>query len=453
MLLKYQALEDPDSAGQVFSAFSVILDTFIQPFSLNILISLIVLVVLLFLSAMISGSEIGFFSLGPQHNDKLKDSQTRTSNLILKLLERPNRLLATILIANNFVNVAIVILSTYIASEWFNLVSYPVLAFVVQVIVITALILLLGEILPKMYASVYPVRFSHAMAGVLNILIKTFYPFSSLLVRSTSFLNSRLARRTYGMSRSELSDAIELTAGEDTPEEGKKILKGIVKFGDIEVKEIMHSRMDVIALDVDASFDDVMNVIVESGFSRIPVFEESFDHIQGILYVKDLLPHLDKEAKFKWQDLLRDAFFVPENKKINDLLQEFQEKKIHLAIVVDEYGGTSGIITLEDVLEEIVGEITDESDSGLEEFKYQRIDENNYIFEGKFTINDFCKIIDENDDIFDEVKGDSDSLAGLMLELLGKLPEKDDEISFNNYTFKAIDVDLKRIRRIRVTIK
>jgi len=401
---------------------------------------------------MISGSEIGFFSLGPQHNDKLKDSQTRTSNLILKLLERPNRLLATILIANNFVNVAIVILSTFIAAEWFNLASYPVFAFVMQVIVITALILLLGEILPKMYASVYPVRFSHAMAGVLNVLVKVFYPLSSILVRSTSFLNKRLARRTYGMSRSELSDAIELTAGEDTPEEGKKILIGIVKFGDIEVKEIMRSRMDVVALDMGAPFDDVMNVIVESGFSRIPVFEESFDHIKGILYVKDLLPHLEKGSTFNWQGLLRDAFFVPENKKINDLLQEFQEKKIHLAIVVDEYGGTSGIITLEDVLEEIVGEITDESDSGTEEFKYQRIDENNYIFEGKMTINDFCKIVDENDDIFDEVKGDSDSLAGLMLELLGKLPQKDDKIDFKNYTFKAIDVDLKRIRRIKVTI-
>jgi len=407
---------------------------------------------LLFVSAMISGSEIGFFSLGPQHIDKLGDSQSRTSKLILKLLERPNRLLATILIANNFVNVAIVILSTFIAAEWFNLASYPVFAFVMQVIVITALILLLGEILPKMYASVYPVRFSHAMAGVLNVLVKVFYPLSSILVRSTSFLNKRLARRTYGMSRSELSDAIELTAGEDTPEEGKKILIGIVKFGDIEVKEIMRSRMDVVALDMGAPFDDVMNVIVESGFSRIPVFEESFDHIKGILYVKDLLPHLEKEATFNWQGLLRDAFFVPENKKINDLLQEFQEKKIHLAIVVDEYGGTSGIITLEDVLEEIVGEITDESDSGTEEFKYQRIDENNYIFEGKMTINDFCKIVDENDDIFDEVKGDSDSLAGLMLELLGKLPQKDDKIDFKNYTFKAIDVDLKRIRRIKVTI-
>jgi len=453
MILKYQALEDPDSAGQAFSAFSVILDSFIQPFSLSILISLIVLLILLFFSAMISGSESGFFALGPQHLDKLRDSSTKTSKLILRLLERPNRLLATILIANNFVNVAIVILSTFIAAEWFNLTSFPVLAFVVQVIIITALILLFGEILPKMYASVHPVGFSLSMAGVLNALIKVFYPFSSLLVRSTSFLNSRLTRRTYGMSRSELSDAIELTAGEDTPEEGKKILKGIVKFGDIEVKEIMRSRVDVIALELEASYPEVLKVIVESGFSRIPVYKESFDQIQGILYVKDLLPHLEKQEDFKWKQLLRDAFFVPENKKINDLLQEFQEKKIHLAVVVDEYGGTSGIITLEDVLEEIVGEITDESDSGTEEFIYEKIDDGNYIFEGKTTINDFCKIVEEDDDIFDAVKGDSDSLAGLMLELIGKIPEKNDEVRFKDYIFKATEVDLKRIRRIKVTIK
>ena len=445
-------MEEADSGGHLYNAFTVILDAFIQPFSFTILISLVVLFVLLFFSAMISGSEIGFYSLGPQHLDKLNDSTSRSAKLILKLLERPKRLLATILIANNFVNVAIVILSTFIAAEWFNLASFPILAFVVQVIVITALILLLGEIMPKMYASVYPVRFSKGMAGVLNFLIKIFYPFSSLLVRSTSFLDNKLAQKGHGMSRSELSDAIELTAGEDTPEEGKKILQGIVKFGDIEVKEIMRSRVDVVALDIDAAFTEVMEVIVESGFSRIPIYKESFDQIQGILYVKDLLPHLEKTEQFKWQHLIRDAFFVPENKKINDLLQEFQEKKIHLAIVVDEYGGTSGIITLEDVLEEIVGEITDESDSGTEEFMFEKIDDYTYIFEGKTTINDFCKIVEEDDDLFDEVKGDSDSLAGLILELEGKIPGKGDESSFMNYTFKIEEVDLRRIKRIRVSI-
>jgi gliding motility-associated protein GldE len=286
----------------------------------------------------------------------------------------------------------------------------------------------------------------------LRILIQIFYPFSSILVRSTSFLDKRIARRSPGISRSELSDAIDITAGESTPEEEKKILKGIVKFGDIEVKEIMHSRVDVVALDLEVSFAEVLEVIVESGFSRIPVYKESFDNIQGILYVKDLLPHIEKSTTFNWHNLIRDAFFVPENKKINDLLQEFQERKIHLAIVVDEYGGTSGIVTLEDVLEEIVGEITDESDSGTEEFVYEKIDDQTYMFEGKTTINDFCKIIEVDDDIFDEVKGESDSLAGLILELEGKIPEKGDETSFLNYTFKTVDVDLKRIKRIKVMI-
>ncbi len=446
-------MEVPDPADSLYLAFTVILDAFIQPFSFTILVSLLVLIVLLFFSAMISGSEIGFFSLGPQHLDRLRESTSKRNKLILKLLERPKRLLATILIANNFVNVAIVILSTFIVSLWFNLASYLILSFVIQVVVITALILLLGEILPKMYASVYPERFSRIMGGPLKVLINIFYPFSSLLVKSTAFLENKLERKSHIMSRSELSDAIELTAGESTPEEGKKILQGIVKFGDIEVKEIMRSRVDVIALEIEAAFTEVMEVIVESGFSRVPVYEESFDNIRGILYVKDLLPHLEKSEEFDWQNLIRDAFFVPENKKINDLLQEFQEKKIHLAIVVDEYGGTSGIVSLEDVLEEIVGEITDESDSGTEEFMFEKIDDRTYIFEGKMTINDFCKIVEEDDDIFDEVKGDSDSLAGLILELEGKIPKKNEETAFRNYVFIAVEVDLKRIKRVMVKIK
>jgi gliding motility-associated protein GldE len=368
------------------------------------------------------------------------------------LLEKPKRLLATILIVNNFINVAIVILSSYIVTLWFNLENSIVLAFIIQVIVVTALILLFGEILPKMYASVHPVKFARTMARVLSVLIRFFYPFSSILVRSTSFLDRRIAKRGRGISRSDLSDAIEITAGESTPDEGKKILKGIVKFGDIEVKEIMRSRVDVIALDLGATFMEVMQEIVNSGFSRIPIYKESFDDIQGILYVKDLLPHLEQGNSFNWHQLLRDAFFVPENKKINDLLQEFQEKKIHMAVVVDEYGGTSGIITLEDVLEEIVGEITDESDSGTEEFVYKKIDSNNFIFEGKTTINDFCKIIEVDDNIFDEVKGESDSLAGLILELEGMIPEKGTETRFDNYTFITEEVDLKRIKLIKVHI-
>lgn len=445
-------MDESESAQSMLDASLLLLDAFVQPFSVSILIALLVMIILLFFSAMISGSEIGFFSLSPQHLSKLEEEKSNSGRLILRLIESPKRLLATILIANNFINVAIVILSSYIVTLWFNLENSIVLAFVIQVIVVTALILLLGEILPKMYASVHPMKFSRIMSRVLNVLIKVFYPFSSILVRSTSFLDRRIAKQSRKISRSELSDAIEITAGESTPEEGKKILKGIVKFGDIEVKEIMRSRVDVIALDLEATFAEVLKEIVESGFSRIPIYKESFDDIQGILYVKDLLPHLEQGDSFNWHKLLRDAFFVPENKKINDLLQEFQEKKIHMAIVVDEYGGTSGIITLEDVLEEIVGEITDESDSGTEEFVYKKIDDQNYIFEGKTTINDFCKIIEVDDSIFDEVKGESDSLAGIILELEGMIPEKGKETHFQDYTFTTEDVDLKRIKLIKVNI-
>lgn len=445
-------MDEPASAESFFNACVILLDAFVQPFSVPILIALLVMIILLFFSAMISGSETGFFSLTPQHLRMLEEEKSGKGRLILKLLERPKRLLATILIANNFVNVAIIILSSYIVNLLFNLAIFPVLAFIIQVVVITALILLLGEIMPKMYASVYPVRFSKGMAEGLRFLIQLFHPVSTILVRSTSFLDKRIARTGHTLSRSELSDAIDITAGESTPEEGKKILKGIVKFGDIDVKEIMRSRVDVVALDIETLFYDVLTVIVESGFSRIPIYKESFDNIQGILYVKDLLSHLNESTTYHWHTLLKDAFFVPENKKINDLLQEFQEKKIHMAIVVDEYGGTSGIVTLEDVLEEIVGEITDESDSGTEEFVYEKIDDHNFIFEGKTTINDFCKIIEEDDDIFNEVKGESDSLAGLILELEGKIPEKGDETNFLNYTFKIVEVNLKRIKRIKVTI-
>jgi len=444
-------LEDPDPADSLIAASSLNPDALMYPFSTAILVSLLAMMVLLFFSAMISGSEIGFFSLGPQHLSKLREHGK--GNLIMKLLEKPKRLLATILIANNFVNVAIVVLSTYIVTLWFNLESFPLLAFLIQVVAVTTLILLLGEILPKMYASVHPMRFAGTMAGPVYLLVRLFYPFSTLIVRSTSFLDRKISNKGHPISRSELSDAIEITAGETTPEEGKKILQGIVKFGDTEVKEIMRSRVDVVAIDIDDNFREVLETIVESGFSRIPVYKESFDNIQGVLYVKDLLPHVDKKAQFKWQKLIRDAFFVPENKKINNLLQEFQEKKIHLAIVVDEYGGTSGIITLEDVLEEIVGEITDESDMGVEEFVYEQIDDNTYIFEGKTTINDFCRILGLEDDLFDSVKGDADSLAGLILELEGKIPGQGEETTFRNFVFRVIEVDPKRIKRIRVSIK
>ncbi|MBE9481533.1 MAG: gliding motility-associated protein GldE [Bacteroidetes bacterium] len=408
---------------------------------------------LLFFSAMISGTEIAFFSLTPAQLNEIKTSTAKKNILIIRLLESPKRLLATILIANNFINVAIVIFSTYITTKLFNLTDFPVLAFVIQVIVITALILFIGEIMPKIYATQFSVRFAKIMAIPLQILIKIFYPLSSVLVRSTSVIDKRLSKRKYQISMNELSDAIDITSGEDVAGENTKILKGIVKFGDIEVKEIMKSRTDVTAIDTEINFKKLLEIILESGYSRIPAYDETFDNIKGILYIKDLLPHLGKDKNFKWQDLLRPAFYVPENKKINDLLKEFQEKKIHLAIVVDEYGGTSGIVTLEDILEEIVGDISDEFDIEDDEFSYKKLDDNNYIFEGKTTLIDFCKIIKVDYDIFDEVKGDPDSLAGVILELEGKIPDKDTSVTFRDFIFKIISVDKRRIKQIKVTIK
>jgi len=424
-----------------------------DPDSTSLVLSLAVMVLLLLFSAMISGSEVAFFSLNPSQLKDVEESQSRRSKLILALMGKPKRLLATILISNNFINVAIVVLSVFITNGLIYQIQYPLIAFLIQIVVVTALILLFGEIIPKMYAATRAVKFATIMVMPLNALVKFFSPLSLILVRSTSFIDKQMAGKGVDISISDLSEAIEITSDETTPEDEKKILKGIVKFGDIEVSEIMKSRVDVIAVEMNEGFDEIMEKILTSGFSRIPVYEESFDQIKGILYVKDLLPYLDEKEGFKWNTLIRDAFFVPENKKISDLLKEFQEKKIHMAIIVDEYGGTSGLVTLEDIIEEIVGDISDEFDSHDEEIDYTRINDNNFIFEGKTTINDFCKIIGIEDEIFDEVKGDSDSLAGLILELEGKIPEKDITINFQNFDFTIKEVDDRRIQRIHVSIK
>lgn len=445
-------MEDPDIESYLTIVF-YLLGSIIKSFTFGTVINFLIVFLLLLFSAMISGTEIAFFSLTPAQLDEIKTSTAKKDILIIRLLESPKRLLATILITNNFINVAIVIFSTYITTTLFNLTDFPVLAFVIQVIVITALILFIGEIMPKIYATQFSVRFAKIMAIPLQILIKIFYPLSSVLVKSTSVIGKQLSKRKLQISMNELSEAIDITSDEDVAGENTKILKGIVKFGDIEVKEIMKSRMDVTAIDTKIIFKKLLEIILESGYSRIPAYEESFDNIKGILYIKDLLPHLGKDNNFKWQDLLRPAFYVPENKKISDLLKEFQEKKIHLAIVVDEYGGTSGIITLEDILEEIVGDISDEFDIEDDEFSYKKLDDNNYIFEGKTTLIDFCKIVKGDPEIFDEVKGDPDSLAGVILELEGKIPDKDTSIAFHDFIFKIISVDKRRIKQIKVSIK
>ncbi|MBI9036497.1 MAG: gliding motility-associated protein GldE [Bacteroidales bacterium] len=410
------------------------------------------MVLLLFCSAMISGSEIAFFSLSPSQLEHLYSESSKKNKQIIQLFEKPKRLLATILISNNFVNVAIVILSTFITNSLFSFSEYSIITFVFQVVIVTSLILLFGEIIPKIYATQYPLKFAYLMVKPILILRSFFYPISSLLVNSTNLIDKRIKRKSHNISMSELSKAIDITSDETTPDEEKKMLKGVVKFGDIGVKEIMKARVDVTAIDNITKFDNLIETIISSGYSRIPVFSETFDNIKGILYAKDLLPHLKENKDFQWQSLVRKAFFVPESKMINDLLHEFQEKKIHLAIVVDEYGGVSGIVTLEDIIEEIVGEINDEFDYSKDENINSKLDENNFIFEGKTLLNDFCKITGIDSKTFEEIKGESDTLAGLILEIEGEIPQKSSIIKFQNFIFEIEAVDNRRIQQIKVKI-
>jgi gliding motility-associated protein GldE len=444
-------LEDPEPYTSILFLLSVL-----KPVEVPAVIGLVSLLLLIIGSALISGSEVAYFSLNPNQLHDLKSEQSSISKMIIRHLERSNYLLATILISNNFINVAIVILSTYLTGELFD---FEQLAWwvvvLIQVVAVTSLILIFGEIMPKMLATQQPVGFARFMARPLELLYRLFYQISTVLVKSTTLIERRLSnRKNENLTRDELSEAIEIAVeeGVDSVDE-KQILKGIVKFGDIDTKEIMRSRVDVTAVDKDTTFTELVRIIVDSGYSRIPVYEESFDNVLGILYVKDLIPHLTQEDDFGWVKLVRPAFFVPENKAINDLLKDFQNKKIHMAIVVDEYGGTSGIITLEDVLEEIVGEISDEFDQEEDAIDYEKVSANKYLFEGKTTINDFCKLLKIDDRIFDEVKGESDTLAGLILESLGEIPTEGEFVKQSNFIFKVNRADTRRIIKVEVEIE
>ena len=421
-----------------------------QPFELNYAILILVLLVLLMASALVSGSEIAFFSLNSSDVESLEPDNPASYKKLSELLDHPKTLLATILISNNFINVGIVILSSYLTNQLFDFSAQPALGFLIQVVVITFLILLFGEVLPKVYATRNSLAFSSFMSGPMRTLRSLFLPVSRILVRSTTFIERRLKGSAQNLSVDDLSQALELTTDESTSRDEQKILEGIVKFGSTNVRQIMKPRMDVVSLDYTWDYEKVMSVILDSGYSRIPVYEENFDKIKGVLYIKDLLPHIGKERNFAWQDLLWEPFYVPENKKIDDLLQEFQHKKIHLAIVVDEFGGTSGIITLEDVIEEIVGEISDEFDD--EELVYSKLDEHNYVFEGKIHLTDFIKILDIDDEQFTAASGDSDTLAGFLLEVAGKFPATNEVIDFEGFLFKVESKDGRRIKRIKVTL-
>jgi putative hemolysin len=420
------------------------------PFTTGVVISLVVIVILLLFSALISASEVAYFSLSPSEKQKITGRSTKKNNYTFKNLESPEQLLATVLVANNFVNVGVVILSSFTIDSLIDFSNEPILGFVFQVIIISFIILLIGEIIPKVYATKHALKFARFISLPLFYLIKLLRPFNSLLIFSTSFVNKRIHSNNQHISVDQLSQALELTSQLELKED-QEILKGIVKFGNKSVVEIMCSRVDVVSADIKDSYTKIMKMITETGFSRIPVYSDTFDNIKGILYIKDILPHIHKGTTFRWQSIIRPPFYVPETKKIDDLLEDFQKNKVHMAIVVDEYGGTSGIVTLEDVLEEIVGEITDEFDE--EEKFYTKISENKYVFDGKTLLNDFYKVIGMDEALFDDVKGEADTLAGLILELKGEIPVKNDIIYCKNFVFSIEAVDNRRIKQIKVEIK
>ncbi|MFV0554771.1 MAG: gliding motility-associated protein GldE [Mangrovibacterium sp.] len=414
-------------------------------------ISLLVIIILLILSALISGSEVAYFSLSPNDRQQLSGEEDKQSGMVLENLAQPDYLLATILVTNNFVNVGIVMLSTFAMNSLVDFSQAPILGFIVQVVIVTFFLLLFGEVIPKVYAAKNAMTVAKMMSVPLFLLGKLFSPINKVLIRSTSLVNKRMQKKqSTNISVDELSHALELTDDLELNED-KEILEGIVNFGSKTAEEIMTPRVDVQAIDIADSLDHLVNVINNSGYSRIPVFEDNQDNVKGVLYIKDLLPYINKVDDFKWQEIIRPPFFVPESKKIDDLLEDFQKNKVHLAVVVDEYGGNSGIVTLEDILEEIVGDISDEFDE--DQSFFTRISENKYLFDGKTLIDDFCKVTHTDPSLFSKMKGVADTLAGLILEIKGEIPKQNAKVDFENISFTVDMVDNRRIKKIKVEIK
>ncbi len=415
----------------------------------SIALGFVLLFLLLICSALISGAEVSLFSLTRADIDNGLEQKSKRIQIISKLLERPKKLLATILVANNFINISIVILFAYLSGDVFDGISSPALKFTIEVVIITFLILLFGEILPKIYASRNNVKFASFMAYPLKVLDFLFAPISLPMQSVTLSIHNVLGKQKSNISVDQLSQALELTSEDDTTKEEHKILQGIVEFGNTDTKQVMRPRIDIFALNIEQKYTEIMPEIITNGYSRIPVYKDNIDTIEGILYVKDLLPYIDRK-QFDWASLIRDPFFVPENKKLDDLMTEFQDKKVHLAVVVDEYGGTSGLISLEDIIEEIVGDISDEFDD--EDLMYSKLDENNYVFEGKTVLKDFYKVIRlEDDAIFEDNKGEAETIAGFVLEISGSFPKLNSKINFKNYVFTIEALDKKRIKLIKFT--
>lgn len=438
---------DPDSyLCRLADLFSGVTATF--P-TVGAIIALILAALLLCASGFVSASEIAFFSLSPSDLDEIEKDNHPSDNKIRTLLDNSERLLATILISNNFVNVTIIMLLNYFIISCIDFGTSEILEFIVITVVLTFLLLLFGEIMPKIYSAQHTLKFCRMAASPILLLERLFKPISTVLVRSTTMVNKVVAKKNYSISMDELSQAFELTDKNELTEENN-ILEGIIRFGGETAKEVMTARLDMVDIDVTTPFKDVLNCVIEYAYSRIPIYSESRDNIKGILYIKDLLPHLNKSDNFRWQSLIRPAYFVPETKMIDDLLRDFQKNKIHIAIVVDEFGGTSGLVTMEDIIEEIVGEINDEYDD--EEKTYVKLNKYTYVFEAKTQLTDFFKVTKLNPSEFESVEGDADTLAGLLLEIKGEFPAHHEKLVFKNYEFEVLEINKRRILKVKFVI-
>ncbi len=423
--------------------------SFLELINTSLLFGVLGIIILLFFSAMVSGAEVALFSLSQKEIEDAIEQNEIKGNLISNLLKKPKKLLATLLIANNFINIGIVIIFSFIKNDLLGNIYPDWLQFTIEVGLVTFLILLFGEILPKVYANRNNIKFAKMVAYPIHLLNVILSPLNMPMRAVTIYFENKLGKQKTNISVNQLSQALELTSSEDTTDEEQKILEGIVSFGNTDASQVMSPRIDVFALEIEESFKDILPKILDKGYSRIPVYRDNIDQVEGVLYVKDLLPHIDK-TDFNWITLLRQPFFVPENKKLDNLLKDFQGMKNHLAVVVDEYGGTSGVITLEDIIEEIVGDISDEFDD--ENINYSQIDDKNFLFEGKINLKDFYRIVDVDEDLFEENKGEAETLAGFILEIIGTFPKKGQKISFDKCLFTIESVDKKRVKQIKVTI-
>lgn len=424
--------------------------SFLENLDTDLILGFIGIFALLFCTAIVSGAEVAFFSLSQKDLDDASVESPEKIKILNRLLERPKKLLATLLVANNFINIGVVILFSLIGKNLFENIANPILKFSVEVILITFLILLFGEVLPKIYANRNNVKFAKLIVFPIAVLDKLLSPISLPMRSLTIYLQNKLGKQKSNFSVDQLSQALELTNSEETSLDEQKILEGIVSFGNTDTKQVMSPRIDIFGLEIEEKFSEILPKIIEKGFSRIPVYKDNIDHIEGVLFVKDIIPYID-EKDFDWKKLIRAPFFVPENKKLDNLLKDFQRMKSHLAVVVDEYGGTSGLVSLEDIIEEIVGDISDEFDD--ESINFSQIDEKNFLFEGKIYLKDLYRIIDVNEEYFQIKKGEAETLAGLILEILGNFPRKGQQISFDKCIFTIESLDKKRIKQVKITLE